>query len=144
MNNTQYQPFFDTFSPLAMQNLEQLAAVLAQRFDWKLTPIELVDHDAERGFGFAVVDDPSLYVELLLTDGDDRGFEGLGLLLSCSDRPAGTVWAPGNYTEDVGTLDHEELAQRLNDFDVSSICEAIQQEWVDVQVDRQASQPVHR
>lgn len=138
MNNTQYQPFFDKFTPLAKQNLEQLAALMARRFDWKLTPIEPVDHDVERGFGFAVEGEPMLFVELLLKDGDEHGYEGVGLMLSCSDRPAGSVWAPGNNTEDVGTLESEELERRLADFDCSTIAESIQQEWLDVQVERQS------
>jgi hypothetical protein len=139
MNNAQYQPYFDTFAPLAKQKLDQLGQLLVSRFGWELTPIEPVDHDVERGFGFAVVDDPLLFVELLLKDGDEHGYEGVSLMLSCSDRPAGSVWAPGNYTPSVGTLDSGELVRRLSDFDGSSICEAIHQEWVDVQVDRQSN-----
>jgi len=134
MHNDQYSEFEAVFLPLARGKLAELAAELVNDVANGFAPIEVLDQDVQRGLSITEWDpaaDPS-FIDLILTDGDEYGFEGVGLVLNCSVFASGQVWAPGNYTEDVGTLDKEELARRLLSLPVSQVADQIRQEWARV------------
>lgn len=129
MNNEQYTAFEDVFKAPATQLLEQLRAALLERGYGPFTAIEATDHDVDRGLEFRRVDDPTVYVELRLTDGESYGFEGVGLVMDCSAYICGQVWAPGNFTEDVGITSNEELVARLGECPVQEVARMVTVEW---------------
>lgn len=131
MNDLQYREYESVFEPLAREKLLQLAQALAGDVPGGFGPVETVDMDNERGLGLTQTDatgDP-LWINLMLTDGDEYGFEGVGLVLTCSVYASGQVWAPANYTPAVGTLDKVELARRVAEMPVADVAERIRQEW---------------
>ncbi|WP_371436344.1 hypothetical protein [Polaromonas sp.] len=141
MDNATYDPLFAAFAVPARERLTELAGLLTARFGHEFTPVEEVDHDIERGMCFARKEDPTLFVELMLTDGDERGFEGAGLLMTCSTRLSGLVWVPFNFSEKVGTNDPVEIKRRLDVLgtEMSVIAEHIQVEWLEIETE--ATQP---
>ena len=86
------------------------------------SPVE-IDHDVERGIGFEIHhgDETPIGVDMLLTDGDERGFNtdprrpSCGLLLSVIG-PGGISlgeWSPYNHTSAVGTTEPQEIERRV-------------------------------
>lgn len=138
MNPEQYKPFFDAFEPAAKNKLTELAGILSRQYGRVVTDVELIDHDVDQGFGFMVNNNRQLFVELMLTDGDEYGFEGVGLILTCSVMGTGQVWAPDNYTPLVGTTDHQVICDRLAAMDVKQVACSIQDEWISVEVAQEA------
>lgn len=135
MKEAQYREFEAVFQPLARAKLQELVQALQGEVPDGFGPIELLDHDVQRGLivcGQGRQEDPP-YIELVLTDGDEYGFEGVGLVLNCSLFATGQVWAPGNFSKDVGTLDTKELASRLQAMPVAEVADRIRQEWARVQ-----------
>lgn len=136
MQEAQYREFEAVFEPLARARLNELSVALAMETRNGFGPIEVLDLDHSRGLCFAEIDaggEPA-YVELILSDGDEYGFEGVGLILNCSIFASGQVWAPGNFTEDVGTLDKDELARRLQAMPVADVAERIRCEWARIRL----------
>lgn len=131
MNEKQYRTLEEVFEPLARARLSELAIALADEVAAGFTEIGRVDLDHSRGVGFSAADSTNgaHYVELILTDGDEYGFEGVGLILNCSTFASGQVWAPGNFTEGVGTSDPCELARRLQEMPVADVAGRIRCEW---------------
>lgn len=68
-------------------------------------------------------------MEIRLTDGDEYGFDGVGLVLECSTYMSGQVWAPGNFTEDVGMTNPDEVEVRLIQFPAEDVANCIKAEW---------------
>lgn len=130
MNNEQYSIFEQPFRAAVTPLLEQLQARLIEMGFGPFTKVDVIDLDECRGLGFELIADSTKYVELMLTDGDVHGFEGVGLKLDCSIFACGQVWSPGNYTEDVGMHTPEAVVERLNtQFSVEDIAQLIEQEW---------------
>ena len=129
MNNEQYTGFETAFTGPATKLLEQLRAALVGRGYGPFTEIEKTDHDVDRGLEFRSIDDPSVYVELRLTDGESYGFDGVGLIMECSTYICGQVWAPGNFTEDVGITSNEDLVSRLGECPIGEIAWMVTVEW---------------
>lgn len=143
MKNDAYEVFEKPFLEVARSLMEQLRQRLIEMGQGPFTEVDLVDHDASRGLGFLEVDqaDPqqAFAVELILNDGDELGFQGVGLVLNCSQYPSGQVWAPGNYTPEVGMTDPQEVVERMNTmFDVNSIAQGIVHEWERIMMVRQS------
>ncbi len=143
MHNDQYCEFEAVFLPLARGKLAELAAELVNDVANGFAPIEVLDQDVQRGLSITEWDPAAepAFIDLILTDGDEYGYEGVGLILNCSVFASGQVWAPGNYTEDVGTLDKDELARRLQSLPVAEVAGHIRQEWARVR--ESSDRPIH-
>lgn len=141
MNDATYAPLYAAFAEPAKNHLVALSDLIRKRFGRELTDVKEIDHDSEKGFCFGAEDSPDLFVELILTDGDERGFEGVGLLLTCTPLGDGVVWSPFNYSESVGTQTAEGVVERLQLLDglTSSLAETIQQKWIDFEVEAATS-----
>ncbi len=130
MTNDEYLPFEAAFRLAATPRLEILREHLAQAFGKTMGPIEIVDHDVSRGLGFQALDDGECFVELMLEDGAEHGFEGVGLNMTCSTLDSGVVWCPGIYTENVGITDPAEIERIFLDaFNARGISSAIATQW---------------
>lgn len=133
MNNAEYEVFEVPFREAARPLLEQLRQRLTDAGRGPFTEVDIVDKDVDRGLGFDSVENPEKeFVELMLHDGAESGYEGVGLSMSCSSYALGQVWAPGNYTTDVGATTVEELIDRLKSLDVGAATESILSEWDDL------------
>jgi len=137
MNNSQYKAFEAVFEEVARPLLERVRSSLAAHGYDCLSEIVPVDHDVSRGIGFLHTSDDDLYVELMLEDGDAHGFEGVAPLLTCSIFLSGQVWAPYNFTQDVGIVDPAGIAERMESFDPAEVALLIAREWNRVQAERQ-------
>lgn len=137
MNAEQYEPYFTHFTPLAKAWLTELKAALAAETGLQMGEIELVDHDVDQGWGFNVPDKPHLYVELMLTDGDEHGFGGVGLQAECSTRLLGLIWAPYTWTDCGGTTDFAELTEKLAPANtpLRHLASTIWREWQNTEVE---------
>lgn len=130
MDNAAYTPFEEAFREAATPLLEQLKEALGQRGFGPFSKIEIIDRDIERGLGFQGISNSDHFVDLMLTDGDVHGFEGVSLMLACSVFGSGCVWAPENYTERVGMTTTTAVTERLHThFDASEIADRVGQEW---------------
>lgn len=136
MNNKQYIRFELPFLPPATAKLQAIKQILHDVYRIETTPVDTVDHDGERGLGMGLVSQGEgaheAFIEMMLADGDDRGYDGCGVLLSCSPRGSGLVYAPYSWTDQVGTTDPQEIARRVQDLDVVSVSNAIVREWTDL------------
>lgn len=136
MNNQQYIRFELAFLPPATAKLRAIKQILHDVFRVETTPVDTVDHDDERGLGMGLVSQcegaHEAFIEMMLTDGGERGYDGCGVLLSCSPRSSGLVYAPYSWTEAVGTTDPQEIVRRVQDLDVVSVSDAIVREWTDL------------
>lgn len=126
MDNNQYSSVEVQIEPRMKEVMEALWQHL-MKSGFEATPVDNVDHDLERGYGFEVVIDAAknerVYVDLMLTDGDVRGFEAMetgkapafGLLLQVMTSDARVLYsfAPFNFSPLVGTNSVEELQARL-------------------------------
>jgi hypothetical protein len=113
MNNAEYEKYEAVFRPLAIEIMTQIRAMLTAN-GFNFHPVEVVDHDVDRGIWFVETGaQPPRAVQLMLIDGEELGFEGVGLKLDCSDKSSGVIWKPYNFTEQVGTTDLAELKCRL-------------------------------
>lgn len=137
MDSERYGVFEFHFREAALPILEELRASLKRR-GFSSSEIEVVDHDVSRGLAFEVspatnsaapAPMASRYIELTLEDGDVHGYEGVGLVLSCSIYASGQIWAPGNFTAEVGIESPERIADRFMSFDAESIADAAIREW---------------
>lgn len=133
MNNEQYVVFENAFLQPGRELLEKLREALIQMGRGPFTEIEQTDHDTERGLEFRKVDDPTVFVELRLTDGDSSGFEGVGLIMDCSTYLCGQIWAPGNFTEDVGMTDAADIPVRLATCPVGDVAMMVEAEWMRIE-----------
>lgn len=130
MTNDEYLPFEEAFLLAAHPRLVALRAALVDAGIADLVELEVVDHDVSRGLGFQSASKPNeFFVELMLEDGSEHGFDGVSLVLNCSTMASGQIWAPLNYTSDVGMTDPSEIEGRLEFFDAASLCDAILAEW---------------
>lgn len=134
MNNDAYEVLEKPFLEVARPLMEQLRQRLIAMGQGPFTEVDVVDHDVSRGLGFQEVDQSSsqhpLDVELILNDGDELGYEGVGLVLTCSEYLSGQIWAPGNFTPEVGMTDPQAVVERMSTlFDVNAIAQGIVQEW---------------
>lgn len=134
MDNAQYSVFEGVFQKHARPLLERLRQDLLAMGFADLTQVELVDHDFCRGLGFSCEANPDRYVEFMLEDGHEYGFEGVGLTMSCSIFGTGQVWAPGNYTDSVSIATTEQLIERLASFPQEDMPARIVREWERVQL----------
>lgn len=144
MKNDAYEVFEKPFLEVARPLMEQLRQRLLVMGQGPFTEVDLIDHDVSRGLGFQEVDQSSsqhaLDLELILNDGDELGYEGVGLVLNCSEYLSGQVWAPGNYTPEVGMTDPQAVVERLSTmFDVNTIAQDVVQEWERIRSDEQES-----
>jgi hypothetical protein len=137
MNSAQYQPYWKAFECEARPVLERLCLEIMRSHPkmW-LSAIDVVDHDVERGLGFRVVwpgsSEAALadgYVEFMLADGDESGFDGVGVRLECSPMLSGVVYQPYNYTDQVGTRCLEELRRRIQALPISAVAQRVLCEW---------------
>lgn len=137
MNSAQYQPFWKAFESEARPVLERLCLEITRCHPkmW-LSAIEVVDHDVERGLGFRVIwpgsnETPLAdgYVEFMLADGDECGFDGVGVRLECSPMLSGVVYQPYNYTDQVGSRCLEELRRRVQALPISVVAQRVLCEW---------------
>lgn len=129
MTNDEYLVFENPFRELAMPLLEQLRKTLIEAGYGDLDPVEVVDKDISRGLGFQSPTEPDLFVELMLEDGGEHGYEGVGLNMLASIWGDGVVWSPGNYTEDVSITAMDELKRRFDEFDLGAITLLAMQAW---------------
>lgn len=139
MKPKQYMAFEIRFLPPATAKLKAIRQILNDVYRVKTTKIDIVDHDDERGIGFGLkssgdeTDSANAFeaqVELILKDGDEHGYAGCGVMMTCSSYGSGIVYAPYNYTEQVGTTDPREIARRVLDLDVVAASASIMQEWL--------------
>lgn len=133
MDNAQYSKVEAILLPQMIAALNALAEDL-KRSGWDVGPVEPLDRDEERGVWFVLHWDrttgKSAAIELVLADRDLRGFRAgedgsspaFGWLLTTVAEDARVIqsWAPGNYSDDVGTNSVEELASRLEQIGPSS------------------------
>jgi hypothetical protein len=126
MDNKQYSAVEVQIEPRMKEVMEALRQHL-MKAGFEATPVDNIDHDLERGYGFEVVIDAAqnerVYVDTVLTDGEVRGFEAMetgnapafGLLLQImtSDAKVLHSFAPYNFSPLVGTNSVEELQARL-------------------------------
>jgi hypothetical protein len=129
MRNEEYEDFERPFREAARPILEALIS----KGLGPLSEIEVLDFDIDRGLGFASEDPDKtgLFVHLVLADGEDRGYEGVGLLMTCSIFPNGQIWAPGNYSMQVGAITVDDLIARLGRLanGVQDYAIAVEREW---------------
>ena len=129
MTNTEYEKYEAVFAPIARRKLGELRNTLSTF--WKdVGVVEVIDRDVERGLGFVLGNGDDRAVELMLNDGDENGYEGVGLHMTASSYAVGVVWAPCNFTAQVGTTDLAELQARLESMDVRDIAQRVNQEWL--------------
>ncbi len=130
MDNDAYTQIETPFREAAKPLMAQLRTELLTRGSGPFSEVEEIDRDIERGLGFSCTDNPDQFVDLMLTDNDSHGAEGVGLILTCSVYGSGQVWAPGNFTEDFAMTSAEEVLERLSHhFDSSEIADRISREW---------------
>jgi len=130
VTNDEYELFEKPFRELAMPLMERLRQTLIEAGSFgDMDPVEVVDKDISRGLGFQSKDEPDLFVELMLEDGDAHGYEGVGLNMCASIWADGVVWSPGNYTEDVSITAEEELKLRFEEVDLGSLALLVMQAW---------------
>ncbi|MDO9099706.1 MAG: hypothetical protein Q7V53_03030 [Caldisericota bacterium] len=137
MNNDQYTAFETPFRATARPLIERLRELLTEMGHGPFNDVAVVDLDVDRGLGFEAVDDPEQYVQLMLLDGDEYGYEGVALNMTCSIVPGGQVWAPGNFTSSVGMTTVEALLERLATFEPGEAALAISSHWADRQAGRE-------
>lgn len=119
MTNEEYERFEAPFRELAMPVLEELRKVLHESGEFgQMTPVAVVDHDVSRGLGFSAEDDPELFVDLMLMDGAEYGYEGVGLMMTASTAGGGVIWSPGNFTDEVNILSPDGLKPRFEELAV--------------------------
>lgn len=133
MSPTQYIALVTALSAQAREKLAELAAVLQSVHGRQVGLVDYLEQDDEAGWTMSVRGNGQLYVELLVASGPSRGFEGAGLVLSCSWQPSGTLWTPGNFSGSVGAPDAQALAERLAQMDVAGVAAAIESEWLSVE-----------
>lgn len=136
MNNRQYKVFEAPFLAVARPLMEQLRSALQERGFEALSEIVTVDHDVSRGIGFVDTTDDDLYVELMLEDGDAHGYDGVAPVLNCSVFLSGQVWAPENFTENVGITRPEGIVERFQHFDPYEVAHRVALEWDRVRNER--------
>lgn len=130
MDNATYSLFEAPFRDAARPLLEQLRDALVARGLGPFAEVLEIDRDNERGLGFNSLEDPDQFVDLMLTDHELQGAEGVGLVLTCSIYGSGQVWAPGNFTDGFSMASVEEVLDRLrNNFGPGEIADRIAQEW---------------
>lgn len=133
MRNEEYEDFERPFREAARPILEALREALISKGLGPLSEIEVLDFDIDRGLGFASEDPDKTghFVHLVLADGEDRGYEGVGLLMTCSIFPNGQIWAPGNYSMQVGAITVDDLIARLGRLanGVQDYAIAVEREW---------------
>lgn len=139
MKDKEYMRYKIRFLPPATAKLKAIKQILYDVYRVKTTRLDIVDHDDERGIGFGLKSSGDetesanafeAQVELLLKDGDVHGYAGCGVMMTCSSYGSGIVYAPYNYTEQVGTTDPREIARRILDLDVVAASASIMQEWL--------------
>lgn len=139
MKDKEYMRYEIRFLPPATAKLKAIKQILYDVYRVKTTRLDIVDHDDERGIGFGLKSSGDetesanafeAQVELLLKDGDVHGYAGCGVMMTCSSYGSGIVYAPYNYTEQVGTTDPREIARRILDLDVVAASASIMQEWL--------------
>ena len=131
MTDQQYVVFERPFRERAGPILRSLADKLTEAGYGPMQMID-IDLDTDRGMGFEPVNGPAeSTVQLMLLDLEAEGLEGVGLRLECSIWSSGVVWAPGNYTKDVGVTTVEALMERIEELDrlLPDVCLQISQEW---------------
>jgi len=133
MRNEEYEVFERPFREAARPILEALRASLISKGLGPLSQIEILDFDIDRGLGFGSEDPDKAghFVHLVLADGEDRGYDGVGLLMTCSTYLSGQIWAPGNYSHQVGTTSEAELLARLGRLadGLSDYAITVEREW---------------
>lgn len=130
MENAEYISFETPFREAARPLMQQLRDALTARGLGPFTEIEVVDQDIARGLGFNCSADPEQFVDLMLTDNDTHGDEGVGLILTCSTYASGQVWAPGNYTDEFALTHPDQVVERLSmQFDPAEIADRVASEW---------------
>ena len=129
MTDSQYLAFEVAFREAALPRLQALRALLLDNGAADLSEIEGIDHDVSRGLGFVSQGNPHRFVELMLEDGGEHGFEGVSVVMNCSISLSGQIWAPFNFTEEVGISDPSGIEQRMALLEVSSVADAIRAEW---------------
>lgn len=138
MNDARYSVFYDDFAVQAKAYLKGLSELVKRRFGRELTEISEMYFDKEKGFGFGVAVAPELFVTLILTDGEVRGFDGIGLLMTCSPRLDGVLseYVPGTISTfgDDFRLAEIKKAFGMLGMDMSTTAERIQQNWLDIEV----------
>lgn len=126
MTNKEYLVFEKPFHKLAYPIMERLKLKLGQLTNETFGDVFETDHDVSRGLAFMVetkdgveidADKPIKQVEMILVDGCESDFEGVGLRMECSIFWSGCVWQPGNYTSDVSITTINELNGRLVNLD---------------------------
>lgn len=130
MTNDEYVVFEKPFRELAMPLMERLRQTLIEAGSFgDMDPVDVVDKDISRGLGFQSKDVPDFFVDLMLEDGAEHGYEGVGLIMSASIWSDGVVWSPGNYTEDVSITSDEGLKQRFDEVDFSALVLLTMNAW---------------
>ena len=130
MDNDAYTRIETPFREAAKPLMEQLRTALLAQGLGPFTEVEEIDRDIERGLGFSCTDNPDQFVDLMLTDNDTHGAEGVGLILTCSVYGSGQVWAPGNFTEDFAMTSADEVLERLStQFEPGEIADRVSREW---------------
>ena len=138
MDNDTYSKFFAVFEAVAKPILEEARKQVQREYGILCESVEVIDHDVERGLGFIAkstteANTDLVFVELMLTDGDERGYYAgadvptVGLMMTVTEADGTELAqiAPYNFTKQVGTSDPAELARRLTDYfnsdDIASI-----------------------
>lgn len=132
MTDEEYLVYEGPFREAARPLLEKIKARLVEMGYGPFSEIEVVDHDIERGLEIRDESNNNgefAFVELKLLDGDEPGFQGVGLVMECSIYASGIVWAPGNWTPDVGVTEVDALVQRIESCPVDDVCNSIAHEW---------------
>lgn len=135
MDDKEYRVFEAVATPAMLRAMEAVRAELVGLGHVTDQPA-LVDHDVERGIGLASKHpdrELPFSVELVLADGDERGFgrkggmPECGLLLSVIGPEGESLgeWCPFNFTSQVGTSDPDELVRRLDLLEPSILARAI-------------------
>ena len=139
MKDKEYTRYEIRFLPPATAKLKAIKQILSDVYRVKTTRLDIVDHDDERGIGFGLKSSGDetesanafeAQVELILKDGDEHGYAGCGVMMTCSSYGSGIVYAPYNYTKHVGATDPHEIGRRVLDLDVVAASASIMQEWL--------------
>lgn len=144
MTNDEYVVFEKPFLELARPLMERLRQTLTDAGTYgEMDLVEVVDKDVARGLSFQSKEEPDLFVELMLEDGGEHGYEGVGIHMCASIFADGVIWAPGNFSEDVSITETDELARRFADVDSASLALLASQAW-DATRERKKQAPAER
>lgn len=129
---SEYDQLEAAFLPVARKKLQAIRDGLLTQYGTRTTEIDVIDHDDERGLGFAMEGDDTSAVEFILADGESRKFEGVNVTLAIEG--FGYIYAPNNFTDEIGTKSAEEVVRRTEGLDVQSCVDKIWNRWTEVRL----------